>query len=281
MLLPETVRLGLLNRLLIPLYDTFFNLLGTIAGPMVFLSVAWGIYGIGDSTVFGRIGKRMILHFLYVSFGICILSVIFTIPFFELHFAMHSDGASQLDALFMMLLGFIPADIVTPFVQGNFMQIITLAVGMGSALLILGKQTEIVALAVEQINYVVQFLMEIISRLVPYFIFIVLVQMIWSGTLDTILSAWKPMFVFLLCILLLGVGMISFTSLRCKISANLLLKKCLPTFVLGVSTASSVAAFGTCVNTCEHKLGIKSHITSFGYRLELLCFHRGQQYISF
>lgn len=275
MLLPESIRFGILNRFLMPLYDTFFNLLGTIAGPMVFLSVAWGIYGIGDSATFGRIGKRMIVHFLYVFFGICIFATLFAIPFFDLHFSMHSDGASQLDTLFLMILGFVPTDLVSPFMQGNFMQIITLAAGMGSALLILGKQTEIVALAIEQINYVVQFLMEIISRLVPYFIFIVLVQMIWSDTLNMIFSAWKPMLVFGLCIVFLCIGMSGFAALRCGTNVKLLVKKCFPTFLLGMSTASSVATFGTCVSTCERKLGIKSHITSFGVPLGIVMFPPG------
>ena len=49
MQLPTGMREAVLNGVLIPIYDTFFNLLGTIAGPMVFLSVAWGIYGIGDT----------------------------------------------------------------------------------------------------------------------------------------------------------------------------------------------------------------------------------------
>ncbi len=58
MCLPDQIRETLLNSVLLPVYDTFFNLLGTIAGPMVFLSVAWGIYGIGDTATFGKIGKH-------------------------------------------------------------------------------------------------------------------------------------------------------------------------------------------------------------------------------
>lgn len=273
--MPDAIRLSILNRFLTPLYDTFFNLLAAIAGPMVFLSVAWGIYGIGDSTTFGRIGKRMILHFLYVFFGICIVSIFLALPFFDLHFAIYSGGVSQLDSLYRMILGFVPPDIVTPFIQGNFMQIIMLAVGMGLALLILGKQTEIVAIAIEQVNYVVQFLMEIISRMVPYFIFIVLVQMLWSDTLDMVLSAWKPVAVYLVIALLVCTAMLCSTAFYGKINPKVLLQKTFQTFVLAASTASSVAAFGTCVNVCERKLGINSQITSFGVPLGIVMFPPG------
>ena len=272
MLLPDALRITLLNSVLTPIYDTFFNLLGTIAGPMVFLSVAWGIYGIGDTATFGRIGKRMILHFVAMVSLICTAGVVLSLPFFSLKFSWSGGGTAQLSSLFRMILGFIPTDIVTPFQEGNSLQIILMGAAVGVALLILGKQTEVVALTIEQINYVVQFLMEIISTLVPYFIFIVLVQMIWSDTLGVVLSAWKPLVVFILVILLTAAAMTLFASLRNGVSPVLFFKKSLPTFVIGVTTASSVASFGTCVNTCERKLGVSSHITSFGVPLGIVMF---------
>ena len=270
--LPDALRLSVLDYFLTPIYDTFFNLLGTIAGPMVFLSVAWGIYGIGDTATFGRIGKRMIIHFVSAVFLICIACVLLSLAFFSLNLVWKSAGTSQLSNLFQMILGFIPTDIVTPFQDGNSLQIILLGAAIGIALLILGKQTEAVAQAIEQINYVVQFLMEMISTLVPYFIFIVLVQMIWSGTLDVVLSAWKPLLVFLIIIVIIAAAMTLVASHIGKTSPIAVLKKGLPTFVIGMTTASSVATFGTCATICERKLGISNHITSFGVPLGIVMF---------
>ena len=53
-----------LEKLVNPVYDTFLGVLGSIAGPMVFLAVAWGIYSIGDLSVLGRIGKRMLGRYI-------------------------------------------------------------------------------------------------------------------------------------------------------------------------------------------------------------------------
>ena len=270
--IPDGLRTSLLDYFLTPIYDTFFNLLGTIAGPMVFLSVAWGIYGIGDTATFGRIGKRMIIHFVSAVFLICAVCVLLSLAFFSLNLVWKSGGTSQLSSLFQMILGFVPTDIVTPFQDGNSLQIILLGAAIGVALLILGKQTEVVALAIEQINYVVQFLMEIISTLVPSFIFIVLVQMIWSGTLDVVLSAWKPLLAFLVIAVIIAAAMVLTAAYRGKASPLLILKKSLPTFVIGMTTASSVATFGTCANVCEKKLGVSNHITSFGVPLGIVMF---------
>ena len=270
--LPDSLRQGLLNFLLTPIYDTFFDLLGTVAGPMVFLSVAWGIYGIGDTTTFGRIGKRMIGHFLGSVFLIVTLSTLLALPFFSLKYAIGSGGISQLDSLFQMILDFIPPDIVTPFQDGNSMQIILMAIAVGIALLILGKQTEYVAQTIEQINYIIQFLMELISKLVPSFIFIVLVQMIWSGTLTSVVTAWRPMLVFLVIGTVITAALLLWAGISSGTSPILILKKCLPTFIIATTTASSVASFGHCVNTCENKLGINNSVSSFGIPLGIVMF---------
>lgn len=270
--LPEALRMGILDYVLTPIYDTFFNLLGTIAGPMVFLSVAWGIYGIGDTVTFGRIGKRMIFHFIEMTFLLSILCTVVSIPFFSLNLVKHSGGTSQLSNLFQMILGFIPTDIVSPFLNGNSMQIILLGAAIGVALLILGKQTEAVAKAIEQINYIIQFLMELISNLVPYFIFIILVQMIWSDTLSVVIAAWKPVLVFLFTMVFITVFMVLFGALMTKMNPVLLVKKGISSFVIGITTASSVATFGNCANVCEKKYGIANNITSFGIPLGIVMF---------
>lgn len=273
--LPVGVQEGVLNRILTPIYDSFFNLLGVIAGPMVFLSVAWGIYGVGDASAFGRIGKRMIGHFLGMVFLIGAATALLSLGLFSLKVAWQGGGISQLDSLFKMILDFIPSDLFTPFQEGNSLQIILMGAAVGLALLVLGKQVEAVARGIEQINYVIQLLMEVISRLVPFFIFIVLVQMIWSGTLNAVLAAWKPVLVFVLAMLLLSLLMTVYAAARTRISPLLLLKKSLPTGVIAVTTASSVAAFGSCTFTCEQKLGVDKRMTSFGVPLGVVMFPPG------
>ena len=60
MMIPEQVRQTLLTSAVNPIFDTFIGLLSGLAGPMVFVSVAWGICGIGDVAALGRSGKSLI-----------------------------------------------------------------------------------------------------------------------------------------------------------------------------------------------------------------------------
>ena len=271
-LLPETLRDVLLNDLMTPLHDTFLHILGCIAGPMVFLSVAWGIYGIGDAATFKRIGKKMILGYSATVYVAVILIGTLCIPLCRLQFTEQLGSSSAFSELFSMLLGIIPENIFSPFVNGNTLQIIFLAIVIGIAMLFLGQKTNAVAKAVEQINYIVQFLIEFISKLVPYFIFIVLVKIIWSDAASIFLKVGKVFAVFGFTALLVTCGIVGYTALRNRVNPLLLIRKGLPTLLIAITTASSAAAFGTNMNACRKQYGIHDSVCSFGVPLGMVAF---------
>lgn len=86
-MLPESVRLGVSENILTPIYDSFVGILSTVAGPMIFLSVAWGIYGIGDTETLSKIGRRMLSRFLINTFVATLFSILVCIPLYKLTFA--------------------------------------------------------------------------------------------------------------------------------------------------------------------------------------------------
>ena len=268
--LPEALISTLLEKLISPVYETFLGVLGSIAGPMVFLAVSWGIYSIGDLSVLGRIGKRMLGRYIGMTALMTAFAALVSLLMFRLGFSTGESSASQLWSILYLLLDIFPDNIISPLLEGNTMQIILMAVMIGAALLVLGKQTRAVAGLIEQINYVVQFLVELISRLVSFFIFIVLVQIIWSGSFGVVLHAWKPFLVFLVAaVLILAARFLRLAQLN-GISPLKLIRKCAETFIVALATASSTAAFGTVSACCEKKLGIKSGLVSFGLPLGIV-----------
>ena len=268
--LPEATIQATLEKLIDPVYDTFLGVLGSIAGPMVFLAVAWGIYSIGDLSVLGRIGKRMLGRYIGTTLLMTAFAALASAFLFRLDFASGTTGGSQLWSILYMLLDIFPDNILSPLLDGNTMQIILMAVMVGAALLVLGKQTKVVASLIEQINLVVQFLVELISSLVPFFIFIVVVQIIWSGSFSVVLHAWKPFAVFFaVALVLLAYRFVRIARMN-RVSPMLLVRKCAETFIVALATASSTAAFGTVNSCCEKKLGIKGSLTSFGLPLGIV-----------
>ena len=67
LLLPESFRTGALELVMSPLQSIFYRLIGTLAGPMIFLSVVLGIVNVGDAATLGKLGKRMIFAFVGIT----------------------------------------------------------------------------------------------------------------------------------------------------------------------------------------------------------------------
>ncbi len=257
------------NIILTPLYDLFLNLLSLVAGPLVFLSVAWGIYGIGDTISLSKIGKSTIFIFLRNTF-LATVAGLAVVPFFNLTFTNKAVGTSQFAEITEMIFGCVPKNIIEPFSSGNTLQIIFLAVAIGISLLFLGKKTHGVARAIEQINILLQHMMGFIGKLVPFLVFVIVVQMIWNGDYKVALSSWKFIVILLLgCIAIITV-FTAIVSVRYKINPFKFVKKVLPTVIVAVLTASSAATFESTVSICNEKLGIAPAVTSFGVPLGMV-----------
>lgn len=287
--LPAEARRTLLSAVVEPVYDTFFRLLSCIAGPMIFLSVAWGIYGIGDAGTFGRIGRRMMRTFILAVFlAAAFGSVCF--PFLGPGFSGAAAQGGQLAGIAELILSFFPSSVAEPFVTGNTLQIIFLAVVVGIALLFLGSQTSSVARAIEQVNAMVQFLMRIISRLVPFVIFLVVVNLAWSDRLAILAAVWKLVAVFLPAAAVYVLAVVLWTAAAYRARPGTLVKKGLPTVLIALATASSAACFGSNVATSEEKYGVDRSLVRFGiplgmvihkpvsaiYNMALICFFADQ-----
>ena len=264
-LLPEAARLTLSDKLVSPLFNTFVGLLTAVSGPMIFLSVTWGICCIGDVVSFGRIGKRMIAMFILLTVVLTTIAGAAVLPFFS----VTAGGGQAFDPteLMDMVLDIVPANFFTPFTEGNPLQIIFVAVLIGMALLVLGEKVSVTATFVEQSNYVVQLIMEAISSLVPVFVFGSVFKMFLGDEFRLLFQSYKIVLIMVLGTAVVMVCNLALVCVRWKVGPMTILKKTMPTFLIGLSTASAVAAYPTNQECCERQLGISEKITSFGIPL--------------
>lgn len=262
-IMPETGSI-VLKWAVSPIFDTLMNLLSVIAGPMIFLAVYSGIYGIGDKASFGRIGKHLILRFLLMTFFALFIGAALILWFFPISFGETQIKGNALMELYQMVLSIIPSDIVSPFQTGNALQIIFLACACGVGTLILGNSVSELIKIVNQINAVVQLLMNTIGKLIPVFVLVCVMNLFMSGSIHDVSGLMKQI---LLCVwgtvvlLLLYVGYICY---YCRVKPGVLVRKLVPTFLIALSTASSSASFGTNIECCEKQLGIDRKVVHFG-----------------
>ena len=273
-LLPEAVGAFLMADLVQPLFDTFMGILSAVAGPMIFLSVAWGLYSIGDTATLGRIGKRMIQRFLGISALVGVGSALLFLPFFP----MMGGGQGQVfqfQELFQLILDMIPGNLLTPFTDNNPTQIVVVGAMLGVAMLVLGGKASSVAALVEQSNTMVQLLMEWLTHLVPFFIFCSMFNLIAGDGLSILKQCYRLLPLMLLAHLLMLLLYIAAICIRKRVSLPILLKKLAPACLIGLMTASSTAAFATNVESCRRDLGIDPRIINFGIPLGQVLFMPG------
>ena len=249
---PAGVRDFLSGQLFGPVFNTCMGFLSAVAGPMIFLSVLCGIYGMGDIVTLGRIGKRIILRFLSVSFLASAVVLALILPFFT----VTSGRGSSLDI-------------------SALLQIVFLGALIGLALLVLGNRADTAAAVAGQANAVIQLIMEGVGFFVPFFIFCSIFQMMESGGIFMIARSYKWLFLMLLGDIVISAFYFILICVRKRVRPAVLFRKMFPVFLIGLTTGSSSAALSLNMECCEKELGIDKGIISFGIPLGQIVFMPG------
>jgi len=278
--LPETVCSVVLSRILEPVYATAFRLLGLISGPLIFFTVIWGIYGIGDTVTLGTVGKKLIIRFIALMFVIVLLAILSAVPILGINVVGGGTVSSAFDDILEMILDIIPANVIAPLISGNTMQIIFLASIMGVAMLFLGKRATGLADVVGQLNELVQFVMAFVSGLLPGMLFIIFLRLVLSHALLVFASVWQVVLLIACGCLVTSAIFTLATAMRFHVSPFLILRKALTTFVVAFSTSSSAAAFPYAMEICEKKFGVDKSLCSFGLPLGMVIFMPGSVFHS-
>ena len=258
-----------------PLFNALMGILQALASPMIFLGICCGIVNIGDVQTLGRIGKTVLLRFLAAIFLLTGVTALCVVWLFQPGSGSAAAGASAAAQIYDMVLGIIPGNLISPFLEGNSLQIIFLAICMGVSLLVLGEKAGAVRTLLDHANTVVQFLMELVSRYMVVFVFVSLLSMALSQSLADLGGVAKGVALGVLACLVWPLLYALAVSVRMKVPFSPLLRKLLPTYLIALSTASSSAALSTNLETCEKRLGISEHLASFAVPLGQVVFKTG------
>lgn len=245
-----------------PLLNTFLGFINATAVPLMFFAIIWGIYSIGDVSTFSTIGSRLVGRFFAYLTAMGAATAALALPFFRLQMGASDSGGFE--DVYRMLLDIVPGNVVKPFVDGNMLQILFIGTVVGIVMLKMGEATRTVAAITEQLGTIVQNIMSFISRLIPAFVFLSILNIILNSSTDISKTVYKPVLVTLGGGLFILAAETAIVCARIRISPVLLWKKAAETFVIGLSTASSAASFSTSLNTCTKKYGIKESLANFG-----------------
>ncbi len=260
--LPQSFTSFVSEYILSKLSDIFLSFLSVFAGILIFSSILSGICGMESTADLSKKGKYLLIRTLAAGVFGAVVGGLILIPFFNFTYGASSGGAGLKD-IYTMILNIVPSDPVTPFSNGNMLQISLIAVIIGCVMIMLDNRVAHVKDLILQGNTIMISAVELVCRLLPIYIFSDLTRLFWDNGLKIILITWKPLLLCIAVNLLYALYKLAKVSIKYKLNIIGLMKKVFPSFIIGLTTASSMAAYGTSLEINDNKFGIDHGYSGF------------------
>ena len=185
---PGDLQLLLTNTVLTPLQDAFIRTLNAVSAPVMFLSVLTTVCGVGSTAVSGRIGKRLVRRFLLISTVFTVVTMFLCQFCFKVPVGQTNLSQREVSGVLDFFLDVLPGDILSPFIAGDFTQLIIVALILGNAFLIAGPKAQALSSLVEEANTVGLIIAEWIGDLSPGFVALLIILGIQKDTIHMLLG---------------------------------------------------------------------------------------------
>lgn len=262
---------NILDQFLVHIKTTIFNILIAVAVPVVFISIFQGIISIDDIAKFGKVGKRLMSRIVIKTAVYTAIAGIIMLPIFSIN-PFGDNSVNDFSGAVQMILDIFPKTFISPFVDGNALQVIVIAIVLGIAVLLLDTRVEGIKNLTNQISSILFIVMEWVAKLIPLLVFLLVLETIWGGNVDNLVGIWKPLLVIgLICILMIIFEVIT-VSIKFKVNPFTIIRKIAPSTILGFGTSCAMATYSLTSDICEKDLGVNKKITKFGLPIGLVAY---------
>ena len=268
---PDTAVQWLSTNLLSPLEGLFISALMCITAPAVFVSIACSMFRFEGFSELGRSGKMVVASYLLTSIAATLIGMfIFCLlrPGKIGVLAMQTEpGTIEGFSVLEILSTLIPPNIVEPFISVNSLQLMLIAITIGSALTMCGKRVRHLKVMLEELDVLCGKVSSLIMQMVPAVVYCSTVNLLLSSHLDVLTSIAE-----LIPVLVAGVS--SLLLLYCLILIVVVRLNPIPFFRKYVPNlkniflkGSAVAAIPLNMRICRRQLGVPKSICSFSIPL--------------
>ena len=244
-----------------PLGDTFVSLVKMVIGPIIFLTIVLGIANMADLKKVGKVGAKALIYFeIVTTFALAIGLVVvnLTKPGSGIDVSALAKGdvsryAEQGKAMTFVdfFTHIIPASFVRPFVDGEIIQIVFIAVLMGVALTALGEHGSPLITVFDRLLHVFFKVVHYIMIVAPIGAFGAMAFTIGNFGLKTLLPLGRLMLDVYTTMFLFVFVVLNIIARMYKFSLWQYLKYIREEIVLVLGTSSSEAALPRMIDKLE------------------------------
>ncbi|WP_353981372.1 dicarboxylate/amino acid:cation symporter [Salinicola endophyticus] len=251
-----------------PLGDIFINGIKMLIVPLVFSTLVVGITGMRDPQKMGRVGARTIaLYLITTAFAIAIGLVAATLfqPGVGADASMSApQQAGEAPSLIDILVGLVPNNPLQAMIEGNILQIIVFAIGLGISLMLIGDKGEPVVRVFESFAEAMYKLTAIVMAFAPFGVFGLIANVSGQYGLDVLLPLAKVIgVVYLACVVHVLVVYSGLIALLGRLNPSRYLRGIVDALVVAFSSASSSGTLPVSIRCAQKNLGVSEGVSSF------------------
>ncbi len=250
-----------------PFGTIFLNLIKFIVVPVVLSSIICGVISMKDVRKVGSIGGKTLLYYLIttavaVAIGMLVASAskMFYKPLATADLVYEVATKTNFMDTF---IGIFPANIISPMLNANMLQVIVIALLFGFGIILSGEKGDPLAEVITSLSEVSMKIMDLILKLSPFGVFCLITPVVAENGPKILGSLFMVLLTAYICYFVHMVVVYSSTlKIIGKVSPVTFFKTMAPAMAFAFSSASSVGTLPLSIE-CTHKLGAKKDVASF------------------
>ncbi|WP_311944151.1 dicarboxylate/amino acid:cation symporter [Halomonas piscis] len=251
-----------------PLGDIFISAIKMLIVPLVFSTLVVGITAMRDPQKMGRIGARTIgLYLLTTAFAIAIGLLASTIFQPGAGVDMSFDKpmeAKDAPSLVEILVDLVPQNPIDALAEGNILQIIVFALGLGISLMLIGEKGEPVVRLFESFAEAMYKLTEIVMAFAPFGVFGLIAFVAGNYGIEVLLPLAKVIGVAYLASVIHVLAVYSgLLALLGRLNPKRYLSGIIDALVVAYSSASSSGTLPVSIRCAQKNLGVSEGVSGF------------------
>ena len=236
--------------------------------PLIFISIVTSICAMENVMVLNELGTTILLRFLKLVLFIVIVTIFISEKFFPVvNFSLESQillsNSDETKKILDSILIIVPQNILEPFLKGNFLQIVILAILLGICMIILCDRVSNVKNIIAEINQIILKLVSIVMKIMPIIIFLSIVRIILVYSLEKAFSLWKVIAANYISFVIVSAVMLFMISLKQGVKIRDFLREIYPACLITFTTSSGSASMPKNIEICKQKFGIKENLVDF------------------
>ena len=267
--LPVGVQVFIINACVPTLLKLIMNLIIAVMGPFTFIAIVSGILAIGNVDTLSNVGFRVIRRFFLISLATAVIAVIIS-QFFYPVFVFESDflvssasNNSNSNSSVDLIANLVPKNFFVPFIEGNVLQIIFVAIAVSVFILMVGESLPELRKIIGELKTLIFKIMDVVSKLMIATIFLSVFKTLTTQDLNQVLSVWQIIVInYVTFALICGIMLLNI-AVRYKTNIKNFFSKLHEVLMLTFSTGSTTVVMSKNMNIAVKDFDIEEKFCSF------------------